>query len=88
MATTIDTLGIAKRWRAAQTEDERAEVLATSLRELQQLQLDQLATKTDLAAAKAALKTDLELLEQRLIIKLGAMLAAAVVIIGGLVALF
>lgn len=39
MAATIDTLTIAKRWREAKTEEERAEVLAASLRELEQSQL-------------------------------------------------
>ncbi len=38
--------------------------------------------------SKLATKTDLQLLEQRLTIKLGLMLAAGVAIVGGLVALF
>ena len=68
MAATIDTLGIAKRWRAATTEEERAEVLANSLRELQQLQLAELATKSDLAL----LRSELPLLESRLEAKIEA----------------
>lgn len=60
MATTIDTLKIAKSWRAAQTEEERAEVLAASLRELQQLQLGELATKNDLTLVEARLEGKIE----------------------------
>jgi len=60
VAATIDTLVIAKRWRQAGSEDERAEVLATSLRELQEGQLAQLATKAELKAELATLEARLE----------------------------
>jgi len=84
MATAIDTLKIAKSWRAAQSEDERAEVLATSLRELQQLQQGELATKADLAAAKAELKSEVALAEARLE---GRIEAAQIAVLKWLVAL-
>ncbi len=66
MATTIDTLKIAKRWREAKSEDERAEVLAEGLREVQQGQLAELATKADMALLRHELHSETALIRQEI----------------------
>lgn len=66
-ATTFDTLRISKRLKAAGFSDEQAETVTGILRETRDADLTSLATKQDL-----------QLLEQRLTIKLGSMLVVAV----------
>ncbi|MGH6944745.1 MAG: DUF1640 domain-containing protein [Geminicoccaceae bacterium] len=85
MASAIfDTHAFVKRLTAAGMPEAQAEILAE---EQARLIDERLATKADLAV----LRTDLIALEQRLkdqlTIRLGGMLAAAVVIVGGLVKL-
>lgn len=83
MIAGLDTLQVTKDLQAASFTTPQAEALARLLRERQEADLTQLATKGDLTALRA----DLTLLEQRLTIKLGGMLALAVGITTALVKL-
>lgn len=83
MIAGLDTLQVTKDLQAASFTAPQAEALAKLLRERQEADLTQLATKADIAALRA----DLTLLEQRLTIKLGGMLALAVGVTTALVKL-
>ena len=101
----IDTLQVSKDLQAASFTPTQAEALAKLLRDRQEADLTQLATKGDLEQLRTAMKGDLEqlraatkadisdlrselvMLEQRLTIKLGGMLALAVGITTALVKL-
>jgi hypothetical protein len=93
MASAIfDTHAFIKRLTAAGMPEAQAEILAD-----QQSRVlgDQLATKQDIALLRGdleSLRSDMTAMEQRikdqLTIRLGSMLAAAVVLVGALVALF
>ena len=83
MIAGLDTLQVTKDLQAASFTTPQAEALARLLRERQEADLTQLATKGDLTALRA----DLTLLEQRLTIKLGGMLALAVGVTTALVKL-
>ncbi len=77
MATvTFDTLGCAQRMQNAGMPAEQANVLATVRKEVA---FDQLVTKQDLTIA-------LKDLEQRLTLRMGAMSAATITILGALIA--
>jgi hypothetical protein len=95
MAATIDTLRLAKRFKDARLSDEQAELLAEVFRETGEANLSLLATKSDLALLREELarrmdnlEHRLEAMEQRLLVKLGGLMAAGVVLVGALVALF
>ena len=75
-STTFDTLQISKRLKAAGFSDEQAETVTGILRETRDADLTSLATKQDL-----------QLLEQRLTIKLGSMLVIPVGAVAALVKL-
>ena len=83
MTTAIDTLQVAKDLQAASFTEAQAEALARLLRERQEADLSQVATKADLAA----LRGELVQLEQRLTIKLGSMLALAIGLTAALIKL-
>jgi hypothetical protein len=53
-----------------------------------QLDLTQLVTKADLRAEMAQLRTELQAVEHRMTLRLGAMLAAGIAIVGVLVGIF
>ena len=55
MATTIDTLRLAKRFKDARLTDEQAELLAEVFRETREAEVAQLATKSDLALLREEL---------------------------------
>jgi len=76
-ASLFDTLRAAKRLKNLGFTETQAEGVAEMLREAREVDLSQLATKTDL-----------QLLEQRVTIKLGVMLGGAVVLLGGFLKLF
>ena len=83
MNASVDTLQVSKDLQAASFSTQQAEALARLLRERQEADLTQLATKGDVAALRA----ELVQLEQRLTIKLGGMLALAVGVTTALVKL-
>jgi len=76
-ASLFDTLRAAKRLKNLGFTETQAEGVAEMLREAREVDLSQLATKTDL-----------QLLEQRVTIKFGVMLSGAVVLLGGFLKLF
>ncbi|MEO5328325.1 MAG: CCDC90 family protein [Magnetococcus sp. THC-1_WYH] len=75
MATStiaFDTLRFVRRLRDAGVEEKQAEAFSEALREVQDSQLKELATKGDIAA----LKSEMRELEYRLTIKLGGLMIA------------
>ena len=73
MASTLDTLEIAKRLKDAGFSDNQAEALTGVLREASEVDLSGLATKDDLKL----LRSDLEILRRDLTIRLGGMIVVA-----------
>jgi hypothetical protein len=72
-AVLFDTLAYAKKLKVAGFTDSQAEVQAEALAEIIE---DRLATKQDVAD----IKRDMREMEQRIIIKLGAMIAASIAV--------
>ena len=64
MATTIDTLRLAKRFKDVRLSDEQAELFAEVFREVQEASTAGLAAKVDLDRLELALRADLERTEQ------------------------
>ena len=79
-AITFDTLKFANTLKAAGVPDKQAEAEAVALSEVLEVNLKDLVTKEDM-------HHELRDLEQRLIIKLGAMLAFAIGLVAALVKL-
>jgi hypothetical protein len=79
----FDTLKFARRLQAAGMDARLAEEQAEALAEVLESNLQELATKADIAD----LRKEMLLLEQRLIIKLGSMLVVAVGVVAALVKL-
>ena len=84
MDTVFDTLAYAKKLKAVGVPIEVAEVQAEALAEIVE---ERLATKRDLKELEERLINRLNELEYKMTIRLGAMLAATIVIIGALVKL-
>ena len=78
MTMAFDTLRYAQRLQQVGVAREQAETHAELARDMV---IADLATKADLAAAVRELQAEMKVLEQRMTIKLGAMIAAAVAII-------
>ena len=73
MASTFDTLEIAKRLKGAGFAEAQAEALAGVLRETRDADLSRLATKDDLTL----LRSDLEILRRDLTTRFGGMIVVA-----------
>lgn len=86
-AITFDTLKFANRLKSAGVPDKQAEAEAEVLAEALEVNLKDLPTKADLMAAKIELQQEMKMLEQRLIIKLGTLIAFAVGAVAALVKL-
>ena len=86
-AITFDTLKFANRLKSVGVPDKQAEAEAEALAEALEVNLKDLSTKADLLAAKVELQQEMRLLEQRLIIKLGTLVALAIGIVAALVKL-
>lgn len=80
-ALTFDTLKFARRLKDAGMDPRLAEEQAEAVAEALQINREDLATKVDIAD----LRKEMQLLEQRLTIKLGTMLVVAVGIVATLV---
>jgi len=80
MAVAFDTLAYAKKLKEAGFTEQQAEAQAEALAEIVN---ERLATKQDIAE----LRRDLQDLEYRLTIRLGAMLAIAITLVAALVRL-
>ncbi len=76
----FDTLKYAKRLKDSGVPDKQAEAEAEALAEVLEVNLKDLATKEDL-------RRDLREMEQRMTIKLGGMMMAAIAIVATLVKL-
>ena len=76
----FDTLKYAKRLKDSGVPDKQAEAEAEALAEVLEVNLKDLATKEDL-------RRDLREMEQRMTIKLGGMMMAAIAIVAALVKL-
>ena len=95
MATiAFDTLKYSKRLKDAGVPDKQAEAEAEALAEVLEVKLKDLATKEDILALKSDLKAvedrlvdKITMLEQRMTIKLGAMMMGAIAIVATLVKL-
>ncbi|MDO9048183.1 MAG: DUF1640 domain-containing protein [Methylobacter sp.] len=93
-AITFDTLKFANTLKAAGVSPAQAEAEAVALSEVLEVNLKDLVTKEDLLSVKNELRRDIEdvrrdmrEMEQRLIIKLGALIALAIGIVAALVKL-
>ncbi|MBF0145719.1 MAG: DUF1640 domain-containing protein [Magnetococcales bacterium] len=78
---TFDTHSAIKRLKAAGFDEQQAEALSDTIRQAQDAKLDELATKGDILRLEGdifRLERDLKELELRMVIKLGAMILAAV----------
>jgi hypothetical protein len=73
MATPFDTLKLARRLEAAGFPPQQAGDMAEAV--------SQLAAKSDLAALRAELRSDIELLKRDMTIRLGSMMIVAVGVI-------
>ncbi|MEI6545368.1 MAG: DUF1640 domain-containing protein [Methylococcales bacterium] len=88
MATiTFDTLKFANTLKEAGVPSAQAEAEATALSEVLEVNLKDLVTKQDLKYEAELLRRDMHDMEQRLIIKLGALMAFSIGIVAALVKL-
>jgi 2-phosphoglycerate kinase len=88
MATiTFDTLKFANALKEAGVPPAQAEAEAIALSELLEVNLKDLVTKEDLRHEVELLRRDMRDMEQRLIIKLGALMAFSIGIVAALVKL-
>jgi hypothetical protein len=92
MATiTFDTLKFANTLKEAGVPSAQAEAEATALSEVLEINLKDLATKDDLHREIESLRRDMDArfiqTEQRLVIKLGALMAISIGIVAALVKL-
>ncbi|MCD4696735.1 MAG: hypothetical protein K8S16_10900 [Bacteroidales bacterium] len=83
-AITFDTLSYAKKLISVGVPQEQAEVQAETFSEIIE---SELATKRDMKELETSLKRDIKELEQKLIIKLGFLIAASIAIVATLVKL-
>ena len=81
---TFDTLGYFEKLKNAGFTEELAKAQANALREVIE---ERLATKGDLVQMELRLTSEMQKLELRMTLKLGAMLAASVAIVATLVKL-
>lgn len=81
---TFDTLSYFEKLKAAGFTEEQAKAQANALREVIE---ERLATKGDLVQMELRLTNEIQKLELRMTLKLGAMLAASVAIVATLVKL-
>ena len=79
MAGSLDTLELFDEFKGQFTEAQ-AHTLSKALKQVEQARLEDLATKGDIALLKA----DIERLELRLTVKLGALIALAIGIVATL----
>ena len=88
MATiTFDTLKFANTLKDAGVPPAQAEAEAVALSEVLEVNLKELVTKDDLKHEVELLRPDMRDMEQRLIIKLGALMAFSIGIVAALVKL-
>ncbi|MEY3758923.1 MAG: hypothetical protein RIR39_414 [Pseudomonadota bacterium] len=84
---TFDTLKFANTLKEAGVPPAQAEAEATALSEVLKVNLKELVTKEDLRHEVELLRRDMHDMEQRLIIKLGALMAFSIGVVTALVKL-
>ena len=84
---TFDTLKFANTLKEAGVPSAQAEAEAAALSEVLEVNLKELVTKDDLKYEVELLRRDMRDMEQRLIIKLGALMAFSIGIVAALVKL-
>jgi hypothetical protein len=84
---TFDTLKFANTLKEAGVPPAQAEAQATALSEVFEVNLKELVTKEDLRYELELLRSDMHDMEQRLIIKLGALMAFSIGVVTALVKL-
>lgn len=84
---TFDTLKYANTLKDAGVPSAQAEAEAIALSEVLEVNLKELVTKEDLKHELELMRRDMRDMEQRLTIKLGAMMALSIGIVGVLVKL-
>lgn len=84
---TFDTLKFANTLKDAGVPPAQAEAEAVALSEVLEVNLKELVTKDDLKYEVELLRRDMRDMEQRLIIKLGALMAFSIGIVAALVKL-
>jgi hypothetical protein len=84
---TFDTLKFANTLKEAGVSPAQAEAEATALSEVFEVNLKELVTKEDLRYEVELLRSDMHDMEQRLIIKLGALMAFSIGVVTALVKL-
>jgi len=82
---TFDTLKFANTLKDAGVPPAQAEAEAVALSEVLEVNLKELVTKDDLKHEVELLRRDMRDMEQRLIIKLGALMAFSIGIVAALV---
>lgn len=88
MATiTFDTLKFANTLKEAGVPAAQAEAEATALSEALEVNLKELVTKEDLRHEVELLRRDMRDMEQRLVIKLGGLMAFSIGVVAALVKL-
>ena len=88
MATiTFDTLKFSKRLKDAGVPEKQAEAEAEALSEVLQINLQELATLAGLRHLEERMESRLIQMEQRIVIKLGALTAASIGVVAVLVRL-
>ncbi|MDP2903091.1 MAG: DUF1640 domain-containing protein [Methylovulum sp.] len=86
-AITFDTLKFANTLKEAGVPPAQAEAEATALSEVLEVNLKELVTKEDLKHEVESLRRDMRDMEQRLVIKLGGLMAFSIGIVAVLVKL-
>jgi len=86
-AITFDTLKFANTLKEAGVPLAQAEAEATALSELLEVNLKELVSKEDLTHEVELLRRDMRDMEQRLVIKLGGLMAFSIGIVAALVKL-
>lgn len=84
-AVTFDTLKFANRLKSAGVPSAQAEAEAEALAEVLAVNLQQVATKQDIALLRQEMESRFIQLEQRMTIKLGGLMVLAVGIVAALV---
>jgi hypothetical protein len=72
VAATLDTLALAKDFAAAGFNGAQAEALAVAMRQVQDIDLSELATRADLSGVESSLRSDMREVEMRLKGEIGA----------------
>ena len=84
-ATNFDSLSYANRLKAAGMDAGLAEVQASAMTEVIHGHLQTLSTKQEVQQLGHDLRKDMQLLEQRMVIKLGSLMVLAIGVVATLV---